>query len=118
MDYAILESGGYSESIFCAMMQKIYIDKLLHNKNFIREFLFEPNDMLELDFTNVREIRLNDIQRLLDLQKLAIYNEISLRINNLEPNISKILKQTGLYKTFNTIGATSVKPINKRLALE
>ena len=100
------------------MMQKIYIDKLLHNKNFLRKIFFEPNDMLELDFSNVKEIRLNDIQRLLDLQKLAIYNEISIKINNLEPDISKILKQTGLYKTFNTIGTGNMAPINKRLALE
>lgn len=100
------------------MMQKIYIDKLLHNKNFIRNFFFEPNDLLELDFSNVKEIRLNDIQRLLDLQKLAIYNEIPIKINNLEPDISKVLKQTGLYKTLNTIGSCTTAPIHKRLAME
>lgn len=99
-------------------MQKIYIDKLLHSKNFVKNFMLEPVGEIELDFSNVSEIRLQDIQRLLDLQKMAIYNEISLKVENLEPNISKIFDQTGLYKTLNTIGACDKGKIHKRLALE
>lgn len=99
-------------------MQKIYIDKLLHNKNFIRNFMLEASGQISLDFTNVSEIRLEDIQRLLDLQKMAIFNEISLKVENLEPGIGKIFDQTGLYKTLNTLGNCSRGKIHKRLALE
>lgn len=99
-------------------MQKIYIDKLLHNKNFIKSFNSEPNGLVALDFSNVTEIRLGDIQRLLDLQKMAIYNEFAVKLENLEPNISKVLEQTGLYKTFKSIGVSENCKPHKRLALE
>lgn len=79
--------------------------------------MIEPNGQFELDFSNVNEIKLNDIQRLLDLQKLAIFNEISIKVENLTPAICKIMEQTGLYKTFKTIGATEKRSLNKRLGL-
>jgi len=97
------------------MMQKIYINSLLENKNLIRNFMVEPNGQIALDFSNVREIRMKDIQKLMDIQKLAIFNSIEIRIENLEPDICKILEQTGLYKTFNTSSAKNKAP--KRLGL-
>ena len=106
------------EEISKFAMQKIYIDKLLHSKNFIRSFSFEPRFQFELDFSNVNVIWLVDIERLLDLQKAAIFNEIALKVENLEPNISKVLRQTGLYKTLNTIDPVETGKLHKRLALE
>jgi anti-anti-sigma regulatory factor len=98
-------------------MQKVYINKLLENKNFIRNFMVEPNGQIALDFTNVREIRLNDIQKLMNLQKVAILNGNAVKFENLEPDITKILVQTGIYKTFNVIGNHERVKIPKRLGL-
>ena len=99
------------------MMQKIYINKLLENKNLIRNFMVEPNGQIALDFSNVREIRMKDIQKLMDIQKLAIFNSIDIKIENLEPDICKVLEQTGLYKTFNAVSSREKIKIPKRLGL-
>lgn len=98
-------------------MQKIYIDNLLNKKNFIRNITIEAENELELDFSNVHEIRMRDIEKLIDLQKLAIFNQIKIKIDNLTPDISKILEQTGLYKTLNTFENFEPVKIHKRLGL-
>ncbi len=79
--------------------------------------MVEPNGQIALDFSNVSEIRMNDIQRLLDLQKLAIFNDIDIKVENMEPDISKILEQTGLYKTLNTLSGREKSKLHKRMGL-
>ncbi len=98
-------------------MQKLYIRNVLNKKNFIAAFLEESEDELELDFSNVEEIRLEDIEKLLDLQKIAVFNEIKIKVENMKPNISRIFEQTGLYKMLNTLQSAPCGKINKRMGL-
>lgn len=99
-------------------MQTIHIDKLLENRNSIHGLLFDNEEQVELDFSNVEEIRFSDIQKLLDIQKLAVFNDLSLRIAHLEPSIRQILEQTGLYKTLNSFSIKEGRSIPKRMVLE
>lgn len=101
-------------------MQKLYISSWLSNSHGCSAITQNIDSELELDFSNVEEIRLRDIERLLDLQKMAVFNEIKIKVGHMKPSISKIFEQTGLYKLMNTLGATCpVAPlkINKRLGL-
>ncbi len=99
------------------LMQKIYINKILNKNNFELEFLCDSENELELDFSNVTEIRLEDIEKLLDIQKAAVFNEVKIRVENMQPNISRIFEQTGLYKMLNTFGNPPKVKIHKRLGL-
>lgn len=56
------------------------------------------NNEVKLDFSNVDEIGLKEIEGLLVLQKMAVFNEIKISIENMKPNISRVFEQTGLYK--------------------
>lgn len=71
---------------------------------------------LKLDFTNVDDICLNDIERLLDLQKMAVFNEVKISVENMKPHISRLFEQTGLYKLL-TFGNSSCLKIRKRQGL-
>jgi anti-anti-sigma regulatory factor len=81
----------------------------------MRDFIVEPENELELDFSDVENIRMADIQKLLDLQKMIIFHEIKIKVGNLRPEILKILEQTGLYKTLK--GTSASEKVNKRLGL-
>ena len=98
-------------------MQKIYVNNILNKKNFIAELINASESELELDFSNVDEIKLEDIEKLLDIQKTAVFNEIKIKVDNMQPNISRIFAQTGLNKLMNTFGNTASGKINKRLGL-
>lgn len=101
-------------------MQKLYINTWLgKGVNELGGNLLMQNtdNELELDFSNVNEIRLNDIERLLALQKIAVFNEVKIKVENMTPTISRIFEQTGLYKMLNTFGSPSQIKIHKRLGL-
>lgn len=97
-------------------MQKIYINSWLNKQGSIA---FVPNleNELELDFSNVDEIRLQDIESLLTLQKLAVFNEMKIRVQNMQPAITRVFEQTGLYKMMNTLGTPVKLKIRKRQGL-
>lgn len=100
------------------MTQKIYIDNLFKEKNGLKKLTIEANEKLELDFSNIKEIRLPDIQKLLALHKLAIFNGLSLQVAHIAPSILVLLEQTGLYKTLNTMNLSTKKAIKKRVVLD
>ena len=79
-------------------MQKIHIHSWLDKKYPAAGFIQSADNELELDFSNVDEICLKDIEKLLDLQKIAVFNEIKIHVENMKPNISRLFEQTGLYK--------------------
>lgn len=98
------------------IMQKIYIHSWL-NKEYSPEGLVQSaNNEVELDFSNVEDIRLKDIERLLDLQKIAVFNEIKIRVENMKPHIITLFEQTGLYKLVSFGNPIPVK-IRKRQGL-
>lgn len=98
-------------------MQKIYINTWLNTQGSSLQFVPNVENELELDFTNVEEIRMRDIERLLTLQKLAVFNEVKIRVENMKPGISRIFEQTGLYKMMNTFNAPAKLQIRKRQGL-
>lgn len=100
------------------MTQKIYIDNLFKEKNGLKKLTIDANEKLELDFSNIKEIRLPDIQKLLALHKLAIFNDLSLQVAHIAPPILLLLEQTGLYKTLNTMNLCNNKTIKKRVVLD
>lgn len=97
-------------------MEKINIHSWLSKHNSGTGLIQGASDEVELDFSNVEEICLHDIERLLDLQKFAVFNEIKLRVKNMEPAIARIFEQTGLYKIL-VFGNSKEGKIRKRQGL-
>lgn len=112
----ILKKDDCSKILGYSLMQKIYINSWLNKQGSIA---FVPNleNELELDFSNVDEIRLQDIESLLTLQKLAVFNEMKIRVQNMQPAITRVFEQTGLYKMMNTLGTPVKLKIRKRQGL-
>lgn len=97
-------------------MQKIHIHAWL-NKEYSPEGLIQSaNNEISLDFSNVENICLRDIESLLNLQKIAIFNEIKIRVENMTPSITKLFEQTGLCKLI-AFGGASAKQTRKRQGL-
>lgn len=105
-------------------MQKIYIHSWLDKKNPAEGFIQNANlecesesaSEVELDFSNVDEICMKDIEKLLDLQKIAVFNEMKIKVENMKPNISRIFEQTGLYRML-TFGSPQKIRTRKRQGL-
>ena len=97
-------------------MQKIHISSWLEAQTSAAELTYNTDDEIELDFSNVEEIRLNDIESLLNLQRFAVFNELKLHVENMKPHITKLFEQTGLYKLL-TFGNTIDVKITKRMGL-
>ena len=71
---------------------------------------------LKLDFSKVDNIGLNDIERLLDLQKIAVFNGIKLSVENMQPQVSRLFYLLVLYKLLS-FGNSSIHSIRKRQGL-
>lgn len=82
-------------------MQKIQINSWLNVKNSTTGLIQNANNEIKLDFSNVEEIGLKDIEKLLDLQKIAVFNETKLSVENMKPSITKLFQQTGLCKVLD-----------------
>lgn len=97
-------------------MQKVYINSLLNIENSAVGLVQSANNEVKLDFSNVDEIGLKDIEGLLVLQKMAVFNEIKISVENMKPNISRLFEQTGLYKML-TFEDNKCSKIRKRQGL-
>lgn len=73
---------------------------------------FEKSESIILDFENIDSIDLKAIKSLLNIQKIAILNNKSLSISNVNPSVSKMLDVTGLNKTFAN---TATNPLNRKI---
>ena len=54
-------------------------------------------------FSNIESIDMKAITTLLNIQKVALLNNKSLSITNVNPNVGKMLDVTGLNKTFANV---------------
>ena len=97
-------------------MQKIYINSWLDKENPASGLIQSAVNEVELDFSNVDEICMRDIEKLLYLQRIAVFNEIKIHVENMKPNISRLFEQTGLYKLL-TFGNPDMVTIRKRQGL-
>ena len=98
-------------------MQKIYINNWLAQKGRVINLNAELDRELALDFSNVEEIRLNDVEKILDLQKYAVFNGVKISVQNMKPGVSRVFEQTGLYKMMDTVKATRALEARKRQGL-
>lgn len=98
-------------------MQTIQALNLFQNCDFnVDELSFDSYDDIFIDFSNVKNIDLQDITTLLNIQKLAILNKKKIKIENVSPEIRQVLEITGLYKTFSNLMSNPIL-ISKRLSL-
>lgn len=100
--------------IFCnrketrGFMNTIFADKLFQDKNFLNSIDIESEKNLILDFSHVKDFNLKNLYTLLDLQKLALFNDTKLKIKNTTPIIDKVFFETGLYKTFDNFTSNPI----------
>ncbi len=82
-------------------MKTILARKLFENKDLLNTIEIEAENKLTLDFAHVEDFSLGNLNTLLSLQKIALFNNTKLDIKNTAPNVDKILFETGIYKTLN-----------------
>lgn len=92
-------------------MQILRATELFKNIRNIDNSEFEKSGDIVLDFSNIENIDLKAITTLLNIQKVALLNNKSLSISNVNPNVSRTLDVTGLNKTFANV---STNPITRR----
>ncbi len=88
-------------------MQIIKASDLFKNIENIDNGEFEKSGTIDLDFTDIDSIGIKDITVLLNIQKVALLNNKSLSISNVNPNVRKLLDTTGINKTFDNISITN-----------
>ena len=75
----------------------------------IKNVDFEKASNIVIDFSSTENIDLKAIKTLLNLQKLALLNSKTLSIQNVNPDVSKLLDITGLNKTFLNLASNPIK---------
>ncbi len=89
-------------------MQTLRASELFKNVNTISTYPFEEEKNINLDFSNIDSIDLNAIRVLLKLQKVALLNNKSLTISNVNSQVGKVLDVTGLNKTFANVAENPI----------
>ena len=84
-------------------MQVIRASELFKNIKNIDNTEFEKSNNINLDFSNIEAIDMKAITTLLNIQKVALLNNKSLSISNVNPRVNKMLDVTGLSKTFANV---------------
>lgn len=92
-------------------MQVLRATEVFKNIRNIDNSEFEKSGNIVLDFSNIENIDLKAITTLLNIQKVALLNNKSLSISNVNPNVRKMLDVTGLNKTFANV---ATNPITRR----
>lgn len=90
-------------------MQILKAKELFNDIKNIDNSEFECSKDIILDFSDIKNIDLKAITTLLNLQKVAILNNKSLSISNVNPDVSKMLDVTGLNKTFANVATNPIK---------
>jgi len=92
-------------------MQILRATEIFKNIRNIDNSAFEQSGNIVLDFSNIDNIDLKAITTLLNIQKVALLNNKSLSISNVNPKVSNMLDVTGLNKTFANV---ATNPIRRR----
>ncbi len=75
----------------------------------IKNIDFEKANSIVIDFSTTENIDLKAIKTLLNLQKLALLNNKTLSIQNVNSDVNKLLDVTGLNKTFLNMTTNPIK---------
>ena len=94
-------------------MQILKAAELFKNIKNIDNIEFEKSKIINIDFSNIENIDLKAIKTLLNIQKIALLNNKSISISNVNPQVGKLLDVTGLNKTFANV---ATNPIAQRKA--
>ena len=84
-------------------MQVLRATEVFQNIRNIDNNEFERSGNIVLDFSNIENIDMKAITTLLNIQKVALLNNKSLSISNVNPRVNKMLDVTGLSKTFANV---------------
>ena len=89
-------------------MQVIRASELFKNMQSIDNKEFEKSHNINLDFSNIDSIDLKAIKILLDIQKVALLNNKTLSVSNVNQNVGQLLDVTGLNKTFANLATNPI----------
>lgn len=89
-------------------MQVLRASEVFKNIKNIDNGEFEQSGGIVLDFSNIENIDMKAITTLLNIQKVALLNNKSLSISNVNPNVSRMLDVTGLNKTFANVATNPI----------
>lgn len=82
--------------------------------NSIENIDIDSKDDINLDFSSVDNIALQDVQRISDIHRVAVINGKKLYIKNAAPEIMNILAMTGLSKSFINFEDSFAKPVKRQ----
>ena len=77
-------------------MSSISAKEVFNNLKCINNSDFENSKNITLDFSNIENMDLHAITSLLNIQKVAILNNKSLSLENVNPNVEQVLDVIGL----------------------
>ncbi len=89
-------------------MQVVRASEIFQNIGNIYNQDFEESKNITLDFSNVEHIDLKAVTALLSIQKVALMNNKSLAIKNVNPAVGNMLDVTGLNKTFANVATNPI----------
>ena len=89
-------------------MQIIKAAELFNNIKSLDNKDFEQSRNINLDFSDIDSIDLKAVKVLLDIQKVALLNNKTLSVSNVNPNVGKMLDVTGLNKTFDNLATNPI----------
>lgn len=89
-------------------MQVLRASEVFKNIKNIDNGEFEQSGGIVLDFSNIENIDMKAITTLLNIQKVALLNNKTLSISNVNPNVSRMLDVTGLNKTFANVATNPI----------
>ncbi len=89
-------------------MQVIRASELFKDIESIDNKEFEQSHNINLDFSNIESIDLKAIKILLDIQKVALLNNKTLSVSNVNQNVGQMLDVTGLNKTFANLATNPI----------
>lgn len=89
-------------------MRRVRASEVFQNIGNIYDTDFENSGRITLDFSNIENIDLKAIKTLLNVQKVALLNNKSISIENVSPNVGRVLDVTGLSKTFANVASNPV----------
>lgn len=89
-------------------MQVLRATEVFQNIRNIDNNEFEKSGNIVLDFSNIENIDMKAITTLLNIQKVALLNNKSLSISNVNPRVNRMLDVTGLNKTFANVAKNPI----------
>ena len=89
-------------------MQVLRAAEVFKNIRNIDNNEFERSGNIVLDFSNIENIDMKAITTLLNIQKVALLNNKSLSISNVNPKVNSMLDVTGLNKTFANVATNPI----------